>query len=87
MTLAMALIVLFALRAGGLSLPSHHDPRYGVRLALGILALAGGVYMARRKPRPRGDTGVAAVRALPGPAGGHHPAAQGVQWLAARARA
>ncbi|HEY1640423.1 MAG TPA: GAP family protein [Streptosporangiaceae bacterium] len=73
MTLVMALIVLFALRAGGLSLPSRHDPRYGVRLALGVLALGGGVYMARRKPRPRDPAKpkkpglIARTMARPGP--------------------
>jgi len=52
MTLVMGLVVLFALRASGLSLSVRHDQRYGVRLALGVLALGGGVFMARRKPRP-----------------------------------
>jgi hypothetical protein len=52
MTLVMGVVVLVALRAGGLSLPSNRTPRYGVRLALGVVALAGGTYMTRRKPRP-----------------------------------
>lgn len=51
-TVAMAIIVLVALRAGGLSLPGHHTPRYGVRLGLGVLAVAGGVVLARRRSRP-----------------------------------
>jgi hypothetical protein len=52
MTVLMGIIVLIALRAGGLSLPANRQPRYGLRLGLGILALAGGLYMVRRKPRP-----------------------------------
>jgi Sap, sulfolipid-1-addressing protein len=50
MTVVMGVVVLAALRAGGLSLPSNRTPRYGVRLGLGVLAL-GGIFMARRKPR------------------------------------
>jgi Sap-like sulfolipid-1-addressing protein len=73
MTLLMALVVLFALRAGGLSLSVNHDPRYGVRLALGVLALGGGLFMARRKPRPpdpekpRKPGLIARTMARPGP--------------------
>jgi Sap, sulfolipid-1-addressing protein len=73
MTLVMALVVLFALRAGGLSLPSHHTPRYGVRLGLGVLALGGGIYMSRRKPRQRDPAKpkkpglIARTMARPGP--------------------
>jgi uncharacterized membrane protein len=52
MTVIMGIIVLVALRAGGLSLPANRQPRYGLRLGLGVLALAGGLYMLRRKPRP-----------------------------------
>lgn len=51
MTVLMGIIVLIVLRAGGLSLPANRQPRYGLRLGLGILALAGGLYMVRRKPR------------------------------------
>ena len=52
MTVVVGVIALALLRAGGLSLPGHHTPRYGVRLGLGVLALAGGLFMVRRKPRP-----------------------------------
>jgi uncharacterized membrane protein len=52
MTVIMGIIVLVALRAGGLSLPGNRQPRYGLRLGLGLLALGGGLYMLRRKPRP-----------------------------------
>ena len=53
MTAVISVIALVALRAGGLSLPGHHTPRYGVRLGLGVLALAGAIFMTRRKPKPR----------------------------------
>jgi Sap, sulfolipid-1-addressing protein len=52
MTVAMAITVLFVLRATGLNEPRQHDPRYGLRLGLGVIALAGAVYMARRKRSP-----------------------------------
>jgi hypothetical protein len=52
MSAVIGVIALALLRAGGLSLPAHHAPRYGVRLGLGVLALAGGLFMVRRKPRP-----------------------------------
>ncbi|MBO0809983.1 MAG: GAP family protein [Actinobacteria bacterium] len=53
MTVVAGVIVLVALREGGLSVPSHRQPRYGLRLGLGVVALAAGVFLARRKPRPR----------------------------------
>src|SRR6185437_8983500 len=33
----MGIVVLVALRAGGLSLPANRQPRYGLRLGLGVL--------------------------------------------------
>jgi hypothetical protein len=45
--------VLLAIRAGGLSLRSQHEPRYGLRLGLGVLALVAAVVIYRRKPEPR----------------------------------
>jgi hypothetical protein len=51
-TVIIGIIVLVALRSGGLSLPTNRTPRYGLRLGLGVLALAGGLYMTRRKPKP-----------------------------------
>jgi Sap-like sulfolipid-1-addressing protein len=60
MTVTMAIVVLFALRATGLNQPRQHDPRYGLRLGLGVIALAAGVYMSRRKrssPAPGGSAG------------------------------
>lgn len=53
MTVVAGVIVLVALRAGGLSVPSHRQPRYGLRLGLGVVALAAGIYLVRRGPRPR----------------------------------
>jgi len=43
----------FLLRAGGFKLPSHQHTRYGLRLALGVIALAGAVVLIRRKPKPK----------------------------------
>src|SRR5215469_7936898 len=47
----LGIAALLALRAGGFSLPGHSSPRYGLRLGLGILALAAAVMIARRKPK------------------------------------
>jgi len=55
MSAIMGVIVLVALHVGHLNLPQERTPRYGLRLGLGVVALAGGVIMARRKPRPPGS--------------------------------
>jgi hypothetical protein len=47
MTVATAVAVLFILRATGLNEPRAHDARYGLRLGLGILALAAAALIAR----------------------------------------
>jgi hypothetical protein len=52
MSLIMALVILEVLRGVNLQSPSEHTPRYGLRLALGILLLAATIVVARRKPRP-----------------------------------
>ena len=52
MSVITGVIVLVALRAGNLSRPSEHAPRYGLRLGLGILALAAGAFIVTRKPKP-----------------------------------
>ncbi len=52
MSVVMAAVVLAVLRAGGFSLPHHRTPRFGLRLALGVLLLAGGVILASRKRKP-----------------------------------
>src|SRR5262245_55059384 len=49
----MAVLLFLIRRAGGLSQPSEWEPRYGLRLGLGVLALGLSLFLARRKPRPR----------------------------------
>jgi hypothetical protein len=51
MTVVMATIVYVILRAGDVNKPSQHQTRYGLRLGLGLLLLAGLLYVLRRKPR------------------------------------
>jgi hypothetical protein len=51
MSLVMGLAVLAILRNSGLSLPAQHSPRYGLRLGLGVVMLAAGIFLARRKPK------------------------------------
>ena len=51
MSLVMGLVVLAILRHSGLSLPAQHSPRYGLRLGLGVVMLAAGIFLARRKPK------------------------------------
>ena len=59
MTAALGVVILVAIRAGGLSQVGHRTPRYGLRLGLGVAALVAGVVVARRKPKaapaPGGD--------------------------------
>jgi hypothetical protein len=52
MSLVMGIVILLVLRNAGLSHPSEHDPRYGVRLGLGIVLLAAALAVARRRGRP-----------------------------------
>jgi Sap, sulfolipid-1-addressing protein len=58
MTVVLGVVLLVAIRAGGLSQVGHRTPRYGLRLALGVAALVAAVVVARREPK-----------AAPGPAG------------------
>ena len=51
MSLVTGIIILELLRRLGLSQPRERTPRYGVRLGLGILLLAAGAFVAKRKPR------------------------------------
>jgi hypothetical protein len=51
MSLVMGLVVIAILRNTGLSHRSEHAPRYGLRLGLGILMLAAGGVLARRRPK------------------------------------
>jgi hypothetical protein len=50
-------IALIALRAGGLSLPRHHQTRYGLRLGLGVLAIIAAVLIYRRRPSQKTESG------------------------------
>jgi hypothetical protein len=52
MTVVMAVALFLVLRAGGLSHANERQPRYGLRLGLGVLALGVSLLLARRKPRP-----------------------------------
>jgi hypothetical protein len=49
---AAGIAALLVLRATGFSLPTHHQTRYGLRLALGLIAIAVAVVMARRRLKP-----------------------------------
>jgi Sap, sulfolipid-1-addressing protein len=56
MTAAMAIAVLLVIRLTGLNLQRQHDPRYGLRLGLGVLALASAVFVLfRRLHQPRAE--------------------------------
>ncbi len=54
MSLVMALVILAILKGVNLDHRSERTPRYGLRLGLGVLLLAAGAVVARRKPRPPG---------------------------------
>jgi hypothetical protein len=65
MTVTAALATFIILRAAALNLPSRHDPLYGLRLALGVIALAAGVVLGvRRRPAPKAAAEVKAGRNL-----------------------
>jgi hypothetical protein len=51
MTVVMAIVVLFVLRGVGLNQPRQHEPRYGLRLGLGILSLAAAAFISIRRRR------------------------------------
>lgn len=55
MTLVTAVAMLLIIRAYGLELARGREPRFGLRLATGILALAVAAVISRRKPRNRRD--------------------------------
>ncbi len=52
-TAISGVVILVVLRATHLSLATHHEPRYGLRLGLGVLALAGAAYLTVRERRRR----------------------------------
>jgi hypothetical protein len=53
MTVVLGIVILVALRAGGLSLPKQRPPRYGLRVGLGAIALAAAGYLFWRWRRRR----------------------------------
>jgi Sap-like sulfolipid-1-addressing protein len=53
MSTVMGIVVLVVLRSTHLQVPRHRTPRYELRLGLGLLILAVGAVVARRRPRPR----------------------------------
>jgi hypothetical protein len=53
MSFVMGVVVLFPLRSVGLNHPDQHAARYGLRLGLGVLFVAAGIFVATRKPRSR----------------------------------
>jgi len=55
MTVILGIVILLAIHAGGLNHPHQRQPRYGLRLGLGVLALGAGIFLARRKPKPKKD--------------------------------
>lgn len=54
MSVAFAVIVLAVVQGAGLNIARESEPRYGLRLGLGVLALGAGAFLASRKPRPKG---------------------------------
>jgi|SRR5215469_9368053 len=52
MTAIFATVVFLALRAGHLQRPREYQPRYGLRLGLGVLMMLAGAYLRLRKPKP-----------------------------------
>ncbi|HUC60048.1 MAG TPA: GAP family protein [Streptosporangiaceae bacterium] len=52
MVTVVAVAALIAIRAGDLSHVGHHQTRYGLRLALGVLAIIAAVFLWRRQRKP-----------------------------------
>lgn len=52
MTVVLGIVLLLVIHAGGLNHPHQRQPRYGVRLGLGVIALAASLVISRRKPKP-----------------------------------
>jgi hypothetical protein len=61
MTVLMAVAVLVVLRSTGLNQPRQREPRYGLRLGLGVLALVVAAVMTIRGRRARFVTGSPSV--------------------------
>ena len=49
MTVVMAVVILYVLRATGLNQPREREPRYALRFALGAASLAAAVVVSRRR--------------------------------------
>jgi hypothetical protein len=62
MTVLMAVVVLFVIRFAGLDQPRQHDPLYGLRLGLGVLALGSAAFVALRRPKRREPPAAAEAR-------------------------
>jgi hypothetical protein len=52
MTVVLGIVLFFVIHAGGLNQPRQRQPRYGVRLGLGVIALTASLVISRRKPKP-----------------------------------
>jgi hypothetical protein len=52
MVVALGIVLLLVIHAGGFNHPHERQPRYGLRLGLGVIALAASAVVARRKPKP-----------------------------------
>lgn len=55
MSLVTAVVILVVLRNAGVSHPAEHTPRYALRVGLGVVLLAAGLVVARRKERAPGS--------------------------------
>jgi hypothetical protein len=54
-SLVMAVAVYAILKSGHIDLPKERHTRYGLRLGLGVLMIAGCLFLARRRPKPKAD--------------------------------
>lgn len=52
-TVVVGIVLLLVLHGVGLNRPHQRQPRYGLRLGLGVLLLCASVVIARRRPKPR----------------------------------
>jgi hypothetical protein len=66
MSTVTAVVLLIVVRSIGLNLPTHRTPRYGVRLGLGVLALAVAAFAARRRAAPPVTSQATSPVAAPG---------------------
>jgi hypothetical protein len=84
MSVVTATVALAVLRNLGLSRPPAVTPRYGLRIGLGVLLLAGGLAVAARHRRTRRCAGPANADLRPAPSTGQQPRI--VSRMAARPR-